>query len=75
MIYTGAGLDIEELKELCKGKIQWRKCQDCDTEGRQYWDGRYDEGSQPGPSGIPKEHLESDNCNTCDGLGYILFRV
>ena len=75
MIHTRYGIDLDELKELCKGRIQWRKCQDCDTEGRQYWDGRYDAGLQPGPSGIPPEHLESDNCDTCEGLGYILFRV
>jgi hypothetical protein len=74
MLYTANGIDFDELKDLCRNKIQWRKCQSCDTDGQQYWDGRYGEGVQPNPSGIPPEHLERGNCEDCFGIGFVLYR-
>ena len=41
---VSTSMEAEELRDLCKGKIQWRKCQDCDVDGFQYWDGITGEG-------------------------------
>lgn len=32
-------IDAEDLQDICKGKIIWSKCPDCDVNGIQYWDG------------------------------------
>lgn len=74
-IHTENGIDLDELRDLCLGKLQWRKCQCCDNNGRQYWDSRYTMGMLSNPSGIPEEHLDSDTCYNCFGLGFILYKV
>lgn len=33
---VSTSMEAEELHDLCKGKIQWRKCQDCDVDGFQW---------------------------------------
>lgn len=75
MIHTQYGLDFEDLQDLCKGKLQWRKCLDCDVNGIQYWDGNTGEGVSPTPSGIDPECLDKGSCETCYGLGYYFYRV
>lgn len=75
MIHTRYGIDIDELKLFCKGKIQSRKCNDCDSNGLQYWDGETGMGVSHTPSGINPEWLSWDSCETCHGLGYHLFYV
>jgi hypothetical protein len=75
-IHTQHGIDIEELKYLIKGKIQWRKCPECDNNGLQYFDGSTGLGVAPYPlPGIPEEDLASENCDNCYGLAYILYYV
>lgn len=73
MIHTRYGIDLDELKMICKGKIGWRKCPDCDVNGLQYWDGETGLGVNNTPSGINPEWLESGACETCEGLGYQLY--
>jgi len=75
MIHSQYGIDLEDLQLLCKGKIQWRKCPDCDVNGLQYWDGKTGEGVNTSPSGIDPEWLERGGCETCLGLSYQLFYV
>lgn len=74
MLHTRHGIDLEELQDLIKGKIKARKCPDCDVNGIQYWDGATGEGVNNTPSGIDSKNLESCSCETCYGLGYILYR-
>lgn len=73
MIHNQHGIDLDDLKQLCKGKIAWRKCQDCDVNGIQYWDNTTGEGLSHTPSGINPENLDKGNCMTCFGLGYHLY--
>ena len=68
-------MGAEELQDLCKGKIQWRKCQDCDVDGFQYWDGITGEGVCNNPSHIAPERVESGRCETCGGIAYQFYRV
>lgn len=74
-IHTQHGIDIEELKDLIKGKIQWRKCPECDNNGLQYFDGATGMGVSSSPSGIDPEELAWENCDNCYGLAYILYYV
>lgn len=74
-IHTQHGIDIEELKDLIKGKIQWRKCPECDNNGLQYFDGATGMGVSASPSGIDPEELAWENCDNCHGLAYILYYV
>ena len=67
--------DQQDLKDLCKGKIQWRKCQDCDANGIQYWDGFTGEGVCNNPSHIHPDRIDYGGCDTCGGIGYIFYRV
>lgn len=64
-----------DLQDLCKGKIQWRKCPDCDVNGIQYWDGDTGMGVSSNPSGIDAEKIDSGSCETCGGVAYLFFRV
>jgi hypothetical protein len=75
MIHNQYGLDFDDLKELCKGRLHWRKCCDCDSNGQQYWDDSTGEGLSNTPSGINPENLSRDNCETCFGLGYHFYRT
>lgn len=75
MIHTSSGIDLDDLKLLCLGKIQWRKCQVCDADGRQYWDNNTGEGVSHTPSGIDPRYLEVGACETCLGLGFVLYHV
>jgi len=75
MIHNSSGIDLDDLKLLCKGQIQWRKCLCCDTDGQQYWDNSTGEGLSHTPSGIAPENLDRGPCENCLGLGFILYRV
>lgn len=72
MIHTRYGLDFDDLYNLVRDKIRIVKCKDCDINGVQYWDNRYDEGLQNNPSGIDPEYLDRGSCENCHGLGYLL---
>ena len=63
--------DAEELQAICKGKISWTKCPDCDTNGWQYWDGEIGEGVCNNPSYINPERVDRDGCETCGGIAYL----
>jgi len=73
-IHNQYGIGFDDLFELVRGKITWKKCPVCDANGRQYWDGKTGEGVCSSPSGIDPEFLESDGCENCNGLGFNLFR-
>ena len=68
-------MEAEELQDLCKGKIHWRKCQDCDVDGFQYWDGFAGEGVCNNPSNIAPDRVEKGRCETCGGIAYQFYRV
>lgn len=59
--------------DLVRNKVSWKKCESCDANGRQYYDGSTGEGLSKSPSGIDKEWLECTSCEDCGGLGFILF--
>ena len=72
---VSTSMEAEELRDLCKGKIQWRKCQDCDVDGFQYWDGIIGEGVCNNSFHIEPERMEKGRCETCGGVGYQFYRV
>lgn len=74
MINTRHGIDFDDLYSLVRDKIKVTKCKECDLDGYQYWDDRYDVGLQNNPSGIDPNHLTCDSCENCNGLGYVLTR-
>lgn len=71
-IHTRNGLDIDDLRELITGKLKVEKCPCCDVNGRQYWDGETGEGLNNTPSGINPEWLQSEACENCHGLGFLI---
>ena len=73
--FTVHGLELEDLRKLALGKLQWKKCPCCDLNGQQYWDNSTGEGLSPGPSHIDPVNLDQQNCENCFGVGYILFEV
>lgn len=72
-IRTPYGLDFEDLCNLVRNEVSWKKCQSCDNNGRVWYDDSICESVQSSPSGIPKENLASDSCKDCDGLGYFFY--
>lgn len=60
----------DELRGIILGKIQYRKCPNCDVNGREYWD-ENGEGAGPYPRPEWGDNYESGSCENCDGLGYI----
>lgn len=75
IIHTRYGIEFDELYKYVRGQIIARKCPCCDSNGRQYWDGKTGEGVKDNPSGIDPEWLESDGCDNCNGLGFLLQEV
>ena len=68
-------LDITEIKDLIEGRIKYRKCPCCDTNGTVWFDSTKTSGVLPYPhTGIPEEDLGWETCHNCDGLSYILYR-
>ena len=61
----------EALLNIILGKVHYRKCPCCDSDGRQYWDGN---GMGVGPCPRPEwgEDYGEGLCDNCGGLGYIL---
>lgn len=72
-LHTQHGIDFQELYDLVRNKISWKKCQSCDSYGFQYYDGKTGEGLSKSPSGIDPEWLEKTTCEDCDGLGFIVY--
>lgn len=66
-------LETQEIRDLILGKIKYRKCPCCDNKGREYYDDTTSEGRYPSPSGINPANLDSDECENCKGLAYILY--
>lgn len=62
--------DKEDLLDIILGKVQYRKCPCCDSNGLQFWD---EDGMGLGP--YPRQEWGEDYgqgpCDNCDGLGYI----
>ena len=74
-LVTTHGLELEDVRKLALGKIQWKKCPCCDLNGQQYWDNSTGEGLSPSPSYIEPEKLDHQNCENCLGVGFIFFEV
>jgi hypothetical protein len=55
------------LNKVIRGKIQFRKCPNCDADGRELQS--YDENGDPCSSENPT--AERFWCEDCDGLGFI----
>lgn len=70
-MYSGY-MEVEKdwMRDLIRGKIIFRKCPDCDKDGRQYWD-ENGENCQPSPKEEWGENYGEGPCETCDGLGYL----
>ena len=68
-------LYITEIKDLIEGRIKYRKCPCCDTDGNVWFDSTRTSGVLPYPlPDIPEEDLGWETCHNCDGLSYILYR-
>ena len=68
-------LDITEIKDLIEGRLKYRKCPCCDSNGKVWFDGRTGEDALPyPPPGIPDYALAWEGCDKCSGLSYILYR-
>ena len=65
-------LYITEIKDLIEGRIKYRKCPCCDTDGIVWFDSTKPYGALPYPD-IPEEDLGWESCHNCDGLSYILY--
>lgn len=63
----------QDLVDICKGKLDWKKCKDCDCNGLQYYDGSTGLGVSHSPSGINEEFLAYEECDTCGGIGYMFY--
>jgi hypothetical protein len=63
-------LSRDEFRAIILGKITYRKCPCCDSEGLEYWD---ENGNGTGPCPRPEwgDNYESGLCDNCDGLGFI----
>lgn len=59
----------EELRDIILGKITYRKCPCCDSNGTEYWD---IDGEVVLPYAHPDwEDYNQGECENCDGVGYI----
>ena len=68
-------LETEDVRDLIEGRLKYRKCPCCDSNGRVWYDGRTGEGVSPyPPAHIPYHALFCERCDNCEGLGYILYR-
>jgi len=72
-VNTTRGLHENDLKLLVRQKIAVIKCNCCDINGQQYWDGATGEGCNNSPMGIDPEWLTSGDCEDCNGIGFVLF--
>ncbi len=63
-------LSRDELREIILGKIHYRKCPNCDNNGREYWD-ENGEGVSPFPREEWGDNYNEGACENCDGLGYV----
>lgn len=67
-------LDLTEIKDLIEGRMKYRKCPCCDTNGLVRFDSTKAAGMLPyPPPGIPEEDLDWETCHNCNGLSYILY--
>lgn len=66
-------LDVEEVRDLIKGKLKHRKCPSCDNNGVVYYDGGTGMGVNSSPASIDPERLATESCEDCNGLAYILY--
>ena len=68
-------LGITEIKDLIEGRIKYRKCPCCDTDGIVWFDSTRTSGVLPyPPPDITEEDLGWETCHNCNGLSYILYR-
>ena len=67
-------LDTEQVKDLIEGRLKYRNCPLCDSNGRVWYDGETGEGALPylHPS-ISEENAAWGTCDNCDGLSYLLY--
>lgn len=67
-------LQNEELRDIILGRVTYRKCPACDTNGQQYWNAENGLGVGPfPPAGINPDDIASGDCQDgCNGLGYIV---
>lgn len=61
--------DSEELRDIIFGRVTFRKCPDCDKEGRVFAD---EDGNVITPAQADEEEFPYwEKCEECNGLGYI----
>ena len=70
-------LGITEIKDLIEGRMNYRKCPCCDTNGLVWFDLSESTKTFGGlphqPRGVPEEDLEWETCQNCNGLSYLLY--
>lgn len=61
---------IKEMRDAITGKTQYRKCPNCDNNGKIYWD-ENGEGVCAFPRTEWGNNYESGTCDCCEGLGFV----
>ena len=59
--------ETEYLNQVIRGIVKFRKCPSCDVDGIELQ--AYDYNGEPCPSDTVDSHR--DDCEDCDGLGFI----
>lgn len=66
-------LDAEAMRAIITGKMQWKRCFNC-QEGKVWCDGH--EGVECSPKFVEdtndEDRFYQDVCNDCDGVGFTL---
>jgi hypothetical protein len=64
-----------ELRDIIFGRVQYKKCPACDTDGYVWYNGETGCAALPSPDPSWGEWTECQECDECNGLGYISYRT
>jgi hypothetical protein len=67
---NGVNVDIDFLRAIILGKVQFRKCPCCDMEGLIYFNDD-DSPALASPKAEWGDEYHSEDCENCDGLAFI----